>query len=78
MKLELGRRIERKVALIYYCDSKTYAVEIRRPFGRKWATRTYTPTSASLARVKRLAGRANMLSYSNDGEVFTCHSTMTY
>lgn len=56
IKVIYSKPIERWVTLTKFIDSGTFKVEIRRPYKRKWVTRRYKPTVASLERVKRIVG----------------------
>lgn len=75
MAMKLARRIERTISLRYYYKSKTWRVETHRPCGRNWAWHNYTPTPASLARVKRLVGYHkgywNECGYGYDGVAYS-------
>lgn len=56
MLVKSQRRITRCMTLRYFKKSGKITVEVERPYKRHWATRVYTPTTASLARVQHLVG----------------------
>lgn len=49
-----GKRIERRVGLIY--RDKVVTVTVTRPKGNRWSMRTYKPTPSSIKRIKRIIG----------------------
>lgn len=52
----IHKRIERRMTLIHHLSTDEWTVETHRPLGRHWAWHIYTPTAASLKRVKNIVG----------------------
>lgn len=78
MKVEMGRRIERDISWRRYTATGKIVAVVRRPYGRNWITRIYTPTPASLARVRRLAGTRHNIEWYDEENITVIESVIRY